>query len=229
MSSIEDSRLRGIYRQRFGQDQRSRRNRLWLTLCRHWFQRFVRPDDVVLDLAAGHCEFINSIQCGSKIAVDINEDAAQYANSDVRFVRALSHDMVGVDSDSVDVVFVSNFFEHLPDKNSFLDSLAEIRRVLKPGGQVLILQPNIRFVGGEYWDFVDHYLPLTDRTLVEALRLVDLTPTIVRPRFLPYTTQSRYPQSAWLVRAYLRLPIAHRILGKQAFVVAAKPIPAAST
>jgi ubiquinone/menaquinone biosynthesis C-methylase UbiE len=215
--------LKDIYRQRFGADRQLRRNKLWETLCRYWFQRYVRPADVVLDLAAGHCEFINNIKCATKIAVDLNEEAAGYANPDVRFVRSWSHNMVGVDSDSVDVVFVSNFFEHLPDKKSFLDTLAEIRRVLKPGGQLLILQPNIRFVGGEYWDFVDHYLPLTDRTLVEALGLVDLEPITVRPRFLPYTTQSRLPQSPWLVWAYLQLPVAHRFLGKQAFVVARKP------
>ncbi len=29
---------------------------------------------------------------------------------------------------------------------------------------MLVLQPNIRYVGGAYWDFLDHHLPLTDRT-----------------------------------------------------------------
>jgi SAM-dependent methyltransferase len=223
MSSLEESTLRHIYRQRFVQSQQARRDRLWKTLCRFWFQRYVAPTDVVLDLAAGYCEFINNIRCASKIAVDLNEDVAQHANADVRVVHAPSQHLIGIDSDSVDVVFVSNFFEHLPDKKSFLDTLAEIRRVLKPRGCVLILQPNIRFVGGRYWDFVDHYLPLTDRTLVEALNLVDMEPVEVRPRFLPYSTTSALPQASWLVALYLRVPLARRILGKQAFVVARKP------
>ncbi len=223
MSSIDQSKLTDIYRQRFADEQQVQRESLWQTLCQYWFQRYVVADDVVLDLAAGRCEFINHIQCGTKIAVDLNEDVRRYANADVQVVLAWSHDMVGVHSGSVDVVFVSNFFEHLPDKKAFMDTLMEIRRVLKPGGRLLILQPNIRFLNGSYWDFVDHYLPLTDRTLVEAVGLIGLDVVEVRPRFLPYTTRSRMPQADWLVRLYLMLPLAHRFFGKQAFVVAQKP------
>ncbi len=81
----------------------------------------------------------------------------------------------------------------------------------------MILQPNIRFLNGEYWDFLDHHLALTDRTLVEALHAVDMKPIEVRPRFLPYTTKSSLPRHAILVWMYLRVPLAHYILGKQAW------------
>jgi hypothetical protein len=40
------------------------------------------------------------------------------------------------------------------------------------------------------------------------------------PRFLPYTTKSRIPQSTLLVKAYLRIPLIWRFLGQQAFAVA---------
>jgi SAM-dependent methyltransferase len=123
----------------------------------------------------------------------------------------------------VDVVFASNFFEHLPSKEAFLQTLQEIRRVLRSGGRLLILQPNIRFLNGEYWDFLDHHIPLTDRTLVEALLCTGLRPVEVVPRFLPYTTKSRLPSHPALVRLYLRVPLAQRLLGKQAWVVAVKP------
>lgn len=220
---LETAELSRIYQERFGQAVRTDRVQLWETLCRYWMQRYVPQDATVLDLAAGQCEFINQIECKHKIAVDLNRDVLKYANNDVRVVIAWSHEMIGVDSDSVDVVFVSNFFEHLPDKASFLSTLREIRRVLRPGGRLLILQPNIRFLQGEYWDFVDHYLPLTDRTLVEALGLVDMRVDEVRPQFLPYTTRSRLPQASWIVRLYLMLPFVHRFFGKQAWVVARKP------
>jgi SAM-dependent methyltransferase len=222
MASIGNSRLSAIYRQRFVEQDQGKRERLWSTLCKHWFQRYIARDAIVLDLAAGHCEFINHIECGTKIAVDLNDDVKKHANPDVKVVVAWSHKMVGVDDESIDVVFVSNFFEHLPDKKMLIDTLGEIHRVLNAGGRLLILQPNIRFLNGEYWDFVDHYLPLTDRTLVEAVALSGFEPTEVRPRFLPYTTRGRIPQASWLVRLYLLIPIAQKLLGKQAFVVARK-------
>jgi SAM-dependent methyltransferase len=183
----------------------------------------VRPADCVLDLGAGYCEFINAIQCARKIAVDLNEETAAYAGPGVAVVHAPSTDLRAIAAGSVDVVFASNFFEHLPSKADFLTTLHEIRRVLAAGGRLLILQPNIRFLPGEYWDFLDHHIPLTDRTLVEALELVGLEVVEVRARFLPYTTKSRLPQWPWLVRLYLRLPPAQWLFGRQAWVVARKP------
>jgi hypothetical protein len=58
--------------------------------------------------------------------------------------------------------------------------------VLPPGGRCLILQPNIRYTGGAYWHFLDHHLPLTERSLIEALEVAHLQPVEARPRFLPF-------------------------------------------
>ena len=71
-----------------------------------------------------------------------------------------------------------------------------------------------------YWDFFDHQLPFSDRTMVEiaGFRVVE-----VRPRFLPYTTKGAFPSWPVLVKLYLRMPILHRLLGKQMFLVAARP------
>jgi len=102
----------------------------------------------------------------------------------------------------IDVVFASNFFEHLLTKRGLLRTLAEVRRVLRPGGRLLILQPNIRDAGGAYWDFFDHHLPLTERSLVEALELAGLKPIEVRRRFLSFTSKSD-PPSAPVLRLAL--------------------------
>jgi magnesium-transporting ATPase (P-type) len=52
--------------------------------------------------------------------------------------------------------------------------------------------------------------------------LAGFTPVRVIPRFLPYTTRSRLPQSPFLVRLYLHFPPIWRVLGKQAVVIARK-------
>jgi ubiquinone/menaquinone biosynthesis C-methylase UbiE len=224
MTEINYSELSRIYQQRFGNEVHRGRLLLWKTLCQYWIQRYIPENATVLDLAAGRCEFINQIQCTHKIAVDLNEDIRFFASGDVRVVIAPSDNIMEVDANSVDVVFVSNFFEHLPNKQAFLNTLYEIRRILKPKGKLLILQPNIRFLNGTYWDFLDHYLPLTEKTLVEALQITNMLVEEVRPQFLPYTTRSSIPQFSGLVRLYLMFPLAHRILGKQAWVVASKPL-----
>jgi SAM-dependent methyltransferase len=221
--------LEKLYSQRFPEATLARKHAIWQVLCRDFFSRYVKPTDAVVDIGAGYCEFINNIVAGRKIAVDLNPDVRRFAAADVRVVNESCTAISQLDSESVDVVFMSNFLEHLPNKDMVLATFRESRRILKPGGRVIVLQPNIRFLPGEYWDYFDHHTPLTDRSLVEGLQLAGLTPTTVIPRFLPYTTKSRLPQAPWLVSLYLKLPLAWRVLGKQALVVAVRNAASSTT
>src|SRR4051812_47834649 len=72
------SRLTALYRNRFSSES-EQRQQLWQVLCGSFFQRWVPEDAVVLDLAAGQCEFINNIRAGRRIAVDLNPDVAVHA------------------------------------------------------------------------------------------------------------------------------------------------------
>jgi SAM-dependent methyltransferase len=212
-----------LYSVRFSEHDKAHKNRIWRVLCRSFFQRYVGANDTVLDLGAGFCEFINHIAARRRIAVDISEDVKTHAVAGVEVLLARSDDMRALGDGVVDVVFASNFFEHLATKSDLLRTLSEVRRVLRPGGRLLILQPNIRYAGGAYWDFFDHHLPLTERSLVEALELAALQPVEVRARFLPFSTKSALPQHPALVWLYLRVPLAHRLLGRQSWIVARKP------
>ena len=58
-----------------------------------------------------------------------------------------------------------------------------------------MLQPNIRLTGAAYWDFIDHKVALTERSLVEAAELCGFETERLIKRFLPYTTKSRLPQA----------------------------------
>jgi SAM-dependent methyltransferase len=210
-----------LYAHRFDATERAAKARVWAVLCADFFQRWVSPTDAVLDLGAGFCEFINHIRCARKYALDSNPQIAALAAPDVVTHCGSAHQLDWLPA-TVDVVFSSNFFEHMPDKAMLLTTLREVHRVLRPGGRLLILQPNIRYAYREYWDFLDHHVALSHLSMIEALALTGFTPTEVRPRFLPFTTKSALPQWPILVRLYLRFPPAQRLLGKQMFIAAEK-------
>jgi len=214
--------LASLYQHRFDDRELVAKRRLWRTLCKHFFQRFVPRDAALLDLACGYGEFISSIEAGRRHALDLNPDVARHLPPGVEFHLGSAERVPDIEAGSVDVVFCSNFLEHLPDKAAASRVFAEVLRLLKPGGRFLVMGPNMRMVPGAYWDFWDHHLPLSERSLVEGLALAGFTPERVIARFLPYSTKSSLPQAPFLVAAYLHLPLAWRLLGKQFFVVAKK-------
>jgi ubiquinone/menaquinone biosynthesis C-methylase UbiE len=212
-----------IYRDRFANTGLEKRQRVWKVLCSRFFSKLIPADATVLDVACGYGEFINNIVAAKKYAVDLNPDSPKFLNPDVTFTRTVATDLSAIPAGSVDVAFTSNFLEHLKSKDECNAVFAEIRRVLKPGGRFIILGPNIRYVYAEYWDYYDHYLPLSHLSLAEGLRIADYDIDRVIDRFLPYTMNNKKPTSDMLVRLYLSMPLAWRFMGKQFLVIARKP------
>ena len=217
--SIKDPReLRNIYQHRFA-NRVAYRSRLWHILSESFFQRFVPRDSVVLDLGCGYGEFINHIQCRRKLGMDLNPDSQNYLSANVELLRQDCSTSWPLADASLDVVFTSNFFEHLPDKLALRQTLVEAARCLRPGGKIIALGPNIRYLSGAYWDFWDHYLCLTERSLSEALVNNGFSIVTAHARFLPYTTVGGWEFPSMFVRLYLSLPIVWRLFGKQFLVV----------
>lgn len=214
--------LSNIYQSRFSNTGLEKRNRVWKVLCAEFFQRYTPRQSSLLDLACGYGEFINNIAADRKYGVDLNPDSSKHLAPDVSFRLAPAYDLSHISDNSLDRVFTSNFLEHLPDKATCDLVFTEVRRTLKPGGKFMILGPNIRYAYREYWDYYDHYLPLSHLSLVEGLVLADYVPEVVMDRFLPYTMNSAAPAADWMIRLYLRIPLAWKLLGKQFFVVARK-------
>jgi SAM-dependent methyltransferase len=215
--------LSRLYRVRFSEADRRRKDQVWRVLCQRFFQRYVSPSDTVLDIGCGYGEFSRHIRAARKVAVDVNADAAAHLPPGTEFHCSDATDLGAIAPSSVDVCFSSNFFEHLPSKNALDLVLEQCLRVLKPRGRYLAMQPNIRYAPGEYWDYYDHILPLSDRSCAEAFIKAGYEITEVIDRFVPFSTSSRLPQSPWIVSLYLSCRPAWRIFGRQCFIVARKP------
>ncbi|HSU56125.1 MAG TPA: class I SAM-dependent methyltransferase [Candidatus Dormibacteraeota bacterium] len=221
MSAHSPEDLKRIYEARFRATADYRRA-VWSVLISQCFQTLVPRQGVVLDLGCGYGEFINQIECGSRLAMDLNPDAPNRLRADVKCFLQDCSTRWPMEDNSLDVVFTSNFFEHLPDKAALGRTLDEAYRCLKPRGRLVAMGPNIKYLPGPYWDFWDHYLPLTDLSLREALMNRTFKIERCEPRFLPYTTSGnpRYP--LFVVHAYVAFPPIWRIFGKQFLVVASK-------
>lgn len=213
--------LSAQYRHRFTTNA-AYRDGVWKTLTRSFFQRFIPQDATVLDLGAGWGEFIRHIHAGRKLAMDMNPEMPGRVGKDVTALVQDCSERWAVDSNSLDVIFTSNFFEHLPDKQSLRKTILEASRCLKPGGRIICLGPNIRCIPGGYWDFWDHHVALTERSLSEALVLAGFVVDECKARFLPYSMSQGFAPPVWLLKAYLRMPLVWRFVGKQFLVVGKK-------
>jgi len=200
------------------------RTRVWRELA-PFVQRYLPANAAVLDLGAGYCEFINNAAARTKYAMDLNPDVNRHAADEVTVLQQDCSHAWPIQAASLDAVFTSNFLEHLPDKRALTVVLSHAFDSLKPGGRFIALGPNIRVLNGSYWDFFDHYIQLSEKSLAEALVQSGFEIETCVARFLPYTMSHgrRYP--IWLLRLYLWLPLFWRIFGKQFLVVGKKPTP----
>lgn len=214
--------LTRLYEHRFDAGEMRQRHRIWKVLCDHWFKKFIPYDSSVLDIGSGSGEFINQIECKEKFAVDSNDANKKFLSQDVKFYLCQSVNLSCIPDGRLDVVFMSNFLEHLLTKEEFARTIVEANRVLKPKGKLLILGPNIKYVYRNYWDFFDHHIPLSHYGLVELLEALGFSCELVLAKFLPYTVKSHIPKFPFLVRLYLAVPLVWKFMGRQMFIVARK-------
>jgi SAM-dependent methyltransferase len=217
-----ESELAAIYDQRF-KGRQNYRNRVWQVLIDDFMQTYVPLDAAVLDIGCGYGEFINNVRCRIKFGMDMNPDTAKLLSADVRFLQQDCSTTWNLPEASLDVIFTSNFFEHLPNKQALASTLEQAFRSLGPGGKLIALGPNIKYLSGAYWDFWDHYLPLTEMSLKEGLKIHGFEMIRCLDRFLPYTMAHRVQYPIFFLKLYLKIPLAWRFWGKQFFLVAQKP------
>lgn len=197
--------------------QDPRRAAVWSALWRHFFSRRIRPDATVLDLGAGHGDFINSVTARRRIAIDLWADMPRHLAPGVEAITGPVENLDVLADGSIDYAFASNLFEHLPQA-SLIGILEQLARKLSRDGQLTILQPNYRYAAREYFDDYTHVSIYSHISLADLLTAHGWTVTEVHPRFLPLTIKSRLPVSQLLIRLYIASPI--KPMGKQMLLVA---------
>ena len=213
----------GLYTHRFSAADQARREAVRVVLCADFLQHYVGEGDTVVDVGAGDGLLVRNIRAKRRIAVDTGERVRAFAAEGIEVRLRPADDFCEGLEGAADVVFLSNLLEHLPSKSTVIEVLRQCRRALRPGGRVIVLQPNVRYAGAAYWDFLDHQIALTDRSVAEALRVAGFEVEEQRARFLPYTAVSfRGLPPVWLarlVRVYLRVPWLWRLFGAQSLLV----------
>src|SRR5579863_6103412 len=118
------------------------RAKVWRVLCRY-LAPWVDPDAGLLDLGAGYGDFSRFSAAREKWALDMNPDLIGHWDESVHPLMQSALDPLPLPSASLGTVFASNFFEHFTGQEG-ARVLMELRRVLKPGGRLIVVQPNFR-------------------------------------------------------------------------------------
>jgi ubiquinone/menaquinone biosynthesis C-methylase UbiE len=196
-----------------------KRTVLWETLVNSYFQKLVHPNDTVIEIGAGYCDFINNIKASRKIAIDIWSELPDYANKDVECIVGDVEEVARLEDESLDFVFASNIFEHIEAKKltTFIEVL---RKKIKVGGSICILQPNYKLAFKEYFDDYTHVSIWTDQSLADFLASHKFNVKYVKAGFLPLSIKSKLPVIPLMIKIYLALPF--KPLAKQMLIIASR-------
>lgn len=179
---------------------------VWRVIAEH-LSPWIAAQAHVLEVGAGYCDWINHVRASRRVAVDIWPDLPRHAAAGVEtMVMDASRDLPALGTGAFDVVLASNVLEHFaPDVAASV--VSDMRRVLRPGGRLLLIQPNFRYAFRRYFDDYTHRAVFSDVSLPALLRAQGLQVEAVEPRFMPYSMQgARVTPRPWMVRAYLRSP-----------------------
>ena len=195
------------FKTRFGYDPR--RDMVWKEVVR-WIQsKYIPTDARVLDAGAGYCNFINHVVAKERHAIDVFSRFPEFAAPGIATRVSTVTDMSFYEDNKFDVVFASNLAEHLVRSDLIL-FLSEVRRILKLGGRLLLMQPNFKYCSATYFDDYTHVQIFTDASLFDFLEAYGFEVEASFPKFMPVNMKStlrlNLPALPLLVRAYLSMP-----------------------
>jgi ubiquinone/menaquinone biosynthesis C-methylase UbiE len=197
----------------------ARRARVWRAVS-NYLAPFVDHDGALLDLGAGYGDFSRFARAAPKWALDHSEEMTAYWTPEVQPLVQSVLSPLPLETASIATVFASNFFEHFT-VGEIESILSEVRRVVRPRGKLVVVQPNFRLEPRRYFDDYTHKSIFTDTGFSDLLRALGWNILRKEARFLPFSLKTRLPVFEPLVSLYLALPF--RPLAGQFLVVAQAP------
>lgn len=204
---------KNYHKTRFRYDKK--RALLWKALYEYHLKDYIKKDYCVLELGAGFGYFINNVQCRKRIAVDIWEEFQKYLDNSIISKVCNITELDFIENNSVDFVFASNVFEHV-SKLELIRCLNTLKKKLKDGGTLNIIQPNFKYSFKEYFDDFTHETIYTDTGLSDLLESQGFIIIEKYPKYLPFKINPKTPSIPILIKLYLKLPI--KPFGKQMFI-----------
>jgi SAM-dependent methyltransferase len=140
-------------------------------LARHLCKRFsLTPSHDVkfLEVGCGRGDFINAFcELGfAAYAIDL-ADRHEELDQKVKFMTAdLNNEAIPMADNSVDVIFSKSVLEHIVDYHHFM---AELKRVLKKNGKIIIMTPDWNTTLHLFYDDFTHIHPYTKTSLKNLL------------------------------------------------------------
>ncbi len=186
----------------------------------HYVGKWVDASAPVLELGAGRCDFIGAVSASSKVALDVSQELLSCGDADIEKVVGDVVDLSRFDDSSFGTVLVSNLLEHL-QWDEIDTMVAQTARVLRPGGHLIIINPNFRLAVKTSFDNYSHRTIHTDRSVAGYLRVREWDIVHIEGRFMPFTMHSRLSFGHKLVPLYLALP--WRPCAGQLLAVARRP------
>jgi SAM-dependent methyltransferase len=205
--------MNSYYTTRYAPDKD--RVKVWKAIVEYLHKFIDSSTHTIIDIGCGYGDFINNCGADVRYAIDLNPDAAGYLEDSVHFFSSKATDLSCLQDESVDLAFSSNLLEHLNDEDLTI-AVSEFKRILRPGGLFITIQPNYFYAYRDYFDDFTHKKVFSHHSLVDFFVSHGFELLCIEKKFLPFSLKSKFPKSYLLTKMYLKSfyrPCAKQMLG----------------
>ena len=140
-------------------------------LCNYLFQRFdMKEGDKILDVGCGRGDFIKGFKdLGLEVfGIDREKGNSEMLKGIEVRLSDIENDSFPFSDETFDIVFSKSVIEHFWKPDNFIK---ECRRVLKPGGRIIVMTPDWQSQRHIFYDDFTHVHPYTQISVKDMLKI----------------------------------------------------------